>query len=85
MIDAAMPPSGGIVVSAPGFSTTCVDGCRTKLWTSRFHGFADKHLARIDENLRSALQVFHSDCGGGWVKPVDRWSICLIAQRTATC
>jgi len=49
-----MPPAGGIVVFAARFSTAGVDGCRTKLWTSRFAGFADKHLARVDENLRNA-------------------------------
>jgi hypothetical protein len=53
-----MPPPGGIVVSASGFSTAGVDGCRTKLWTSPIRAFADKHLVHVDEKLRSVDASF---------------------------
>jgi hypothetical protein len=48
-----MPPSGGIVVCASGFSTAVVDAVRQSLWTSDIRHLSIKHLLRVAEILRS--------------------------------
>jgi hypothetical protein len=78
-----MPPSGGIVVSAAGFSTAAVDVLRQSLWTSTLPYLSIKHLLRAGQELRTAGRcvsrhlhalggaVFHNDCGCLLYKPVD--------------
>jgi len=78
-----MPPSGGIVASAAGFSTAAVEAWRQSLWTSALHYLSIKHLLRADQELRTAGRyaswhlhtlgetVFHNDCGCLLYKPVD--------------
>jgi hypothetical protein len=78
-----MPPAGGIVVSAAGFSTAAVEVLRQTLWTSAIAHLPISDLPRAGHELsRSrwpvlrvrrmrAAQVFHSWCGCLLYKPVD--------------
>jgi hypothetical protein len=50
-----MPPAGGIVVFAGGFSTAAVEAFRQSLWTSHFRRWSIKHLLRVGHELRTTM------------------------------
>jgi len=86
-----MPPSGGIVVSAGGFSTAVVEAAWKSLWTSLDHGFCIRHLPRIAQELHSDFPrgaaidtpVFHSRCAPLLYKPVDKSEASFVDNHLA--
>ena len=70
--------------SSPGFSTASVSRRCTSLWTTPAASFADSHLPRVDDFLRSGAAVLHSRCGACRAKPVDKMPIFLTAKGAPT-
>ena len=68
----------------PRFSTVSVRRRCTSLWTTPAAPFADSHLPRVDDFLRSGAAVLHSACGACRAKPVDKMPICLTAKDAST-
>jgi len=66
------------------FSTANVDAPWASLWKTQRRTFADNHLARRDEFLRSAIQVFHSRCGCFANKAVEKHCNCLLQRAVLT-